>query len=113
MFTVLPIVAQHIHRALVAEIGSLEQISTEVGDNWPPGFDVNDIGVLACIAPDFEAAAAANAETSFSRSKPLQFAIRLLPAYLAANRAALSSDEAAAIEATIVQYGAFDHYYEI
>ena len=113
MFTVLPTVAQHVHRALAAEIGRLEEIHAEVGDDWPPGFDVNDIGVFGCIAPDFAAAAVAKVEASFSPSKPIRFAIRLMPAYLVANRAALSDEEATAIEATIAQYCAYDQWHGI
>jgi hypothetical protein len=105
MFEVSPLVAKHARRAIEVEIARLERIADEVGDGeWPIDFDSNDIPLFACILPEFASIASGSGAGSFSRSKPLRFAMELLPTYLAENRASLSTAEIVALEEAVSRY---------
>jgi hypothetical protein len=108
MFEVSPLVAKHVHRAIEVEIARLKRIADEVGDGeWPIDFDSNDIPLFGYMLPDFASVASGSEAGSFSRSKPLRFAMELLPTYLAQNRASLSTAEIAALEEAVSRYASF------
>ena len=90
--------SRHINIALLAEIERLEAIHGRCGDDWPEGFDANDIWMLQMIVRHFPQDAVGSIPLPDANSKPMQFTIALIPAYLAANRSSISPAEALALE---------------
>ena len=82
--------AQHEQRRLIA-------VQEAVGDDWPDGFDANDIPLYAYgIEATDSALRNQRSEVALS-GKPLWFLLALIPGYVEANDRLLSVEEYAAL----------------
>jgi hypothetical protein len=104
MFTISAVVANHIRRALLGEIDRLERTHQECGDDWPKGFDPNDIWMLRLMLPHFPVSAEGTITVPTPTSKPVQFTMALIPGYVSANKNLLSVAEVKALEAALADY---------
>ncbi|WP_454885610.1 hypothetical protein [Sphingomonas oryzagri] len=88
----------HLNSANESEIARLESAHKEHGDDWPEGFDVNDISLHEIVRDQLQAANLENSEVvNFDDWKGLWFLIRLIPRYIENNETTLSREDAATL----------------
>jgi hypothetical protein len=98
MLSVSALALPHLMIAAKQEQQRLMALHQAVGDDWPPGFDPNDIWLFDIIIQDLAAALQNNSPEIDLTGKPLAFLLAIIPNYLAENRDRLASDESQSLE---------------
>lgn len=99
MIPVSAIALPHLLAAADREYQRLVAIEEAVGENWPDGFDANDIYLFA-DAVEAIRTALQNGKSEIDLSgKPLRFLLGLIPEYVQANSSLLSLTEYEALKA--------------
>jgi hypothetical protein len=84
---------------IAAELNAREDAG-EVDPPWPEDFDVNDLSIYDMIWEELERASASESRTvHFGSAKFYWFLTMVIPAYVSANRATLTTSEVAALKA--------------
>ena len=98
MVSIQPIARPHLLSAVQQEWRRLVALHETVGDDWPEGFDANDIPLYA-YGVEATSSALRTAENEIALSgKPLQFLLALIPGYVEANQGSLSVEEYVALK---------------
>jgi len=79
-----PILIRHGILALREEIARLQRIEQEVGDDWPAGFDPNDIAMHKLVLQGFLRHESAGYQEQHWKSKPIVFFFDLIRSYMEA-----------------------------
>jgi hypothetical protein len=103
MFFVPRIAMPHVIHALKAEIGQEQDMiewvmSDDEDDDWPDGYDPNDLPLFDIVLRTLMEADAREVEEVDLSGKPLAFMFFPLPEYLRNKGATLSTEERRALE---------------
>lgn len=96
-------VITHGKVCLEKEIHRLEAIAAEYGENWPDGFDVNDISLFQGVSDMLSLGNADGYEEEYWWGKSFKFFVALLKRHVEANEE-ISAPDAASIQAMIREY---------
>jgi len=88
-----PIFISHGIIALREELVRQKNVHEKYPDDWPEGFDANDIPLFEIILNDFQRHESVGYEEMRLHSKPLIFFFRLIPDYVRDHGASLSEAE--------------------
>ena len=86
-------IVKHFTSAMKVEMSRLIKVHDKVGDDWPPWFDPNDIGIFELMVKWLEDLETEEPEEEYIRSKPYWFMIEVVGRYVNENIESLEDNE--------------------
>ena len=84
---------KHFTLAMKVEVSRLIKVHDKVGDDWPPWFDPNDIGIFELMVKWLESLETEEPREEYIGSKPYWFMIEVVGRYVNENIENLDGNE--------------------